>query len=414
MEWARYTLREVAPAIPNRNSPDSGDAVWHLGLDQIESHTGIVLSKYRAPVSAAGNSTLYFDQSHVLYSKLRPYLNKVVIPDEPGIATTELIPLKPRPNLVCREFLAYYLRSPVFLAYASQYVTGAKMPRVILDRFWAHEVLLPPLSEQRRIVEILDQADRLRRLRTEADAKAGRILPALFIKMFGDPATNPMGWPVRPLGDAIVETQYGTSKRANTDGQGVPVLRMNNISSAGEIDLSDVKFVDLDPTELERQLLQLGDILFNRTNSIELVGKTGLWEKSGLQAVAASYLIRVRVNRDKLVPSYVWALMQSAHMKSVLAARARRAVGMANINATELRRLPAMFPPLQLQKDFVARSASIRQTNEHRCRSLNSTEQLFRNLLSRAFSGTLTASGREAHTSKFATMPAKQTHSCEG
>ena len=392
MAWPRYPLREVAPAVPSRYSPDSADAVWHLGLNQIESHTGIVLSKHRAPISAAGSSTHYFDQSHVLYSKLRPYLNKVVVPDEPGIATTELIPLKPRPNLVCRKFLAYYLRSPGFLAYASQYVTGAKMPRVILDRFWAHEISLPPLSEQRRIVDILDQADRLRRFRAEADAKAARILIALFIKMFGDPTTNPMGWPIAPLGDAIAETNYGTSERANTDGIGVPVLRMNNISVAGEIEMDDLKFVDLDRTELNRHLLQRGDILFNRTNSIALVGKTGLWEESELQAVAASYLIRVRVDVDKLLPPYVWAMMQTTFMKSMLASRARRAVGMANINATELRRLPALFPPLELQEDFATLSASIRRLNVHRLRSFATNERISRNLLDRAFSGPLTTS----------------------
>ena len=258
------------------------------------------------------------------------------------------------------------------------------------------KVPLPSLSEQRRIVDILDQADRLRRLRADADAKAARILPALFIKMFGDPATNPMGWPVRRLGDAMLETQYGTSQRANTNGQGVPVLRMNNISSTGEIDLADLKFVDLDTTELRRHLVQSGDILFNRTNSIDLVGKTGLWEESGLQAVAASYLIRVRIDRSKLVPQYVWAMMQTAFMKSVLALRARRAVGMANINATELRRLPAVFPPLEFQENFATLSASIRRLNENRRQSIFTNMRLSRNLLDRAFSGPLTTSPREA------------------
>ena len=392
MEWPRYTLREVAPSIPCRNTPNRDATLWHLGLDQIEGHTGVVLAKHRAPVSEAGTSTFHFDQNHVLYSKLRPYLNKVVVPNERGIATTELIPLKPHPHLVCREFLAYYLRSPVFLAYASQYVTGAKMPRVILDRFWAHEIALPNLSEQRRIVEILDRADLLRCLRAEADAKANRILPTIFIKMFGDPATNPMKWRTAPLGNAIIETQYGTSRRANTNGKGVFLLRMNNISSSGEIDLTDGKFVDLKPTECERQLLRTGDIIFNRTNSVALVGKTGLWKESELSAVAASYLIRIRVNPDQLVPSYAWALMNTANMKKVLAKTARRAVGMANINAAELRRLPWIFPPLQLQKEFDTVADAIRRLNETRNRSLNATRQMFNNVLNRAFSGTLTAS----------------------
>ena len=392
MEWPRYTLREVAPASPTRDTFDTDDTVWHLGLDQIEGHTGVVLGKHRAPVSDGGNSTFHFDQSHVLYSKLRPYLNKVVVPDEPGIATTELIPLKPHPHLVCREFLAHYLRSPAFLSYASQYVTGAKMPRVILDQFWSHEIALPPLSEQRRIVEILDQLDCLRRLRGAADTKANRILPAVFLKTFGDPATNPMKWRTAPLGDAILETQYGTSRRANANGQGTLLLRMNNISSSGEIDLTDVKYVDLEPSECERHLLRTGDILFNRTNSVDLVGKTGLWKRSELSVVAASYLIRIRVDPGQLVPSYAWALMNTAHMKNVLATTARRAVGMANINATELRRLPWMFPPLQLQEDFATVADSIRRLKEARYRSLDATNQMFHNVLNRALSGTLTAS----------------------
>ena len=215
MEWPRYTLREVAPSIPCRNTPDPDATVWHLGLDRIEGHTGVVLGKHRAPVSDAGNSTFHFDQSHVLYSKLRPYLNKIVVPDEPGIATTELIPLRPRPHLVCREFLAYYLRSPVFLAYASQYVTGAKMPRVILDRFWAHEIALPPLSEQHRIVEILDQAHRLRRLRAEAETKADRILPALLVRALGSPANWGSDPSCCPLGEFVDPVSGATpSKKA--------------------------------------------------------------------------------------------------------------------------------------------------------------------------------------------------------
>ena len=232
MGWPRFALRELAPAIPSRSTPDPSDAVWHLGLDQIESHTGIVLTKNRGPVSEAGNSTFPFDRSHVLYSKLRPYLNKVVIPDEPGIATTELIPLQPRPHLVSREFLAYYLRSPVFLAYASQYVTGAKMPRVILDRFWTHEIALPPLTEQRRIVEILDQADRIRRLRTEADVKAERILPALFIKMFGDPGTNPMGWDVKPFRDILMESPRNGLSPSSVGSVHAKVLTLSAITGA--------------------------------------------------------------------------------------------------------------------------------------------------------------------------------------
>lgn len=212
MKWGAAPLEVVAPAQASdlRFGPD--EVVWHLTLDQVEAHTGRILEKLRRPFAEAGTSTFVFDDRNVLYSKLRPYLNKVVCPTEPGVATTELVPLRPDPRILDRNFLAYYLRSQRFLAFASSTVAGVKMPRVIMSKLREHEVPLPPISEQRRIVEILDQADALRKKRAEADAKAARILPALFYKMFGDPATNPKGWPMKALsalGAAAADARIG-------------------------------------------------------------------------------------------------------------------------------------------------------------------------------------------------------------
>jgi type I restriction enzyme S subunit len=234
MRWPRCRLRAVAPPAPAEASFQPDDEVWLLTLDQIEGHTGVVLEKPRKIADSIGNSTFTFDTGHVLYSKLRPYLNKVVCPDEPGIATTELIPLRPHSAILDRKFLAYYLRSPRFLSYASQYVVGAKMPRVISDRFWQHEIPLPPLSEQRRIVEILDQADRLRRLRAEADAKADRILAALFIEIFGDPASKPMSWRRKPIRELARVTTGNTPPRAMPDfyGDYIEWIKSDNINTA--------------------------------------------------------------------------------------------------------------------------------------------------------------------------------------
>ena len=200
MGWAVAPLGDI---VQKRRLPafSPEETVWTLNLDQIESETGRVLSKVRATAGDAGTSTHRFAEGTVLYSKLRPYLNKVVVADEDGVATTELVPLFPKSDVVLPEYLAQYLRSPIFLSEASEKVTGAKMPRVILDWFWGHEIPLPPIEEQRRIAHLLDEADRLQRLRIEANAKAQRILPALFVEMFGDPETNPMGWKRKRLDD---------------------------------------------------------------------------------------------------------------------------------------------------------------------------------------------------------------------
>ena len=400
MEWRRMPIHQIADV-----NPKDGD--WGLADDEFVSFIPMrAVSDETASISEVDPRLFAevrrgytpFRENDILFAKITPCMEngKIAIAHSltngVGFGSTEFHVLRAG-STILPEYLYYFMRRESFRSAAKQHMRGGAGQQRVPEDFLKNEhVPLPPLSEQRRIVEFLDQADRLRRLRTEADAKANRILPAIFLRMFGDPATNPMGWRAAPLGDAIVETQYGTSRRANMNGQGVILLRMNNITTSGEIDLGDVKFVDLEPTECERQLLRSGDIVFNRTNSVELVGKTGLWRESELSVVAASYLIRIRVDPDQLIPSYAWALMNTSYMKNVLATTARRAVGMANINATELRHLPWMFPPLQLQEGFAAVSDSIRQLNETRNHSLNATRQMFLNLLNRAFSGTLTAS----------------------
>ncbi len=210
---------------------------------------------------------------------------------------------------------------------------------------------LPPLDEQRRIVGLLDRAAEIRRRADAARAKARAIIPALFLDMFGDPATNPKGWPVTMVGDVLDSASYGTSQKASDAGDGLPVIRMGNVTMNGQLDTTGLKYIELTEAEREKAELLAGDLLFNRTNSKELVGKTGLWD-GRFDAVAASYFIRLRVNRERIVPAYLWAFFNTSHMKRVLFQTARGAIGQANINAKELRAFPVATPSLPLQTAF--------------------------------------------------------------
>ena len=169
--------------------------------------------------------------------------------------------------------------------------------------------------------------------------------------MFGDPIENPMGWGIEPLGANCVLTQYGTSKKANDRAEGVPVLRMGNVTYDGYLNCTDLKYTELTEADTEKYALHVGDILFNRTNSKELVGKTGIWD-GRFEAVAASYFIRLQIKETALCPVYVWAFMNSSAMKRQLFRTARGAVGQANINAKELKSLPLPVPPLKRQRQY--------------------------------------------------------------
>jgi type I restriction enzyme S subunit len=335
----------------------------------------------------------------VLVSTVRPNLNAVaIVPGELGgqIGSTGFCVLRPNPKALKNRFLFYRTLTPEFVNFLTARMRGANYPAVTDGVVKKALIPLLPPSEQQRIVEILDQADALRKKSAEADVRAERILPALFLKMFGDPATNPMGWQSGRLGDVIVETQYGISSPADTDNKGTAVIRMNNIDSGGGLDLNDLKYLSLESKELKRYALEPGDLLFNRTNGKELVGKTGLWQGQ-MEAVLASYLIRVRVNQQRVLPEYVWAYMNTPFIKQVLFEKARQAIGMANINAQELRAVPFVIPDISSQHLFADKLAILDIIESHCTRLGIRINSLFQVLLHRAFSGDLTAQWREGH-----------------
>lgn len=160
-------------------------------------------------------------------------------------------------------------------------------------------------------------------------------------------------YPMVKLRDVVVETQYGTSKRASAEKAEFPILRMNNLSYSGALDLRDLKWIDLDKKEIDRFTVKRGDLLFNRTNSRELVGKTAVWNLDDRYAFAG-YLIRVRFDKAKALPEYVSAYLNSGYGKSLLFARAKPSCNMSNINATEVLRLEIPLPPLAEQKRIAA------------------------------------------------------------
>jgi len=358
--WQKAPLEQIAPATSNP-VPTADREVWNLSLEDIEGTTGRVLAKNHCLVSDLGSAKCSFDERHVLYSKLRPYLNKVVLPDEAGVGTSELIPLLPDSSAIDREFLAFYLRSPEFLDFAEAHTRGANLPRIAMRELWQHEVPLPPLPEQRQIVarikECLERVDEIEQLRAGAVADAYSLESAVFADFIESLDEHSLG--ETTLGDVVIDCKYGTSKKANTQGQGVPVLRMGNIQN-GRLDLSDLKFVSLPAKEMAKYLLEDGDILINRTNSLELVGKSAVFEKQKGDWVYASYLVRIRVDENRALPEYVNAVINSRIGRDFVYRTARRAIGMVNINAKEMQRFPLPLPSLRTQEHLVEQMQQVR------------------------------------------------------
>ncbi len=400
MKWPEFNLSKLTRQFISGGTPStkkqeywSGDIPWITGADFFDGE--VVIGRRYINKNAVNNSATHIVPVGSILMVTRTSVGKIAIAPVDIAISQDITGIVPR-QVVNSKFLVSAIRQRMDIILAAQ--RGATIKGVTRGDIKQLSIPLPPLSEQRRIVEILDQADALRKKRFEADTKAARILPALFFKMFGDPATNPKGWNSGKFGD-VIETQYGTSTKANTNGDGLPVLRMNNIDSDGHLDIADLKYVVLSKKEQERYALIEGDILFNRTNSKELVGKTGLWQ-GDIEAVPASYLIRMRVDREQILPEFIWAYMNCPFIKQMLLNKARRAIGMANINAKELRSLPLILPAKEHQKAFVKKLDSVEQLRAQRKKNGEAINRLFATLLHRAFTGDLTAKWREVHMKK--------------
>lgn len=156
--WKTEKMNDIAPAV--NYSGKFEETVWLLNLDMVEAQTGRIIDYLYVSEEEVGNSTCTFDTSNVLYSKLRPYLNKVVIPNKCGYATSEMIPLKPNPDKLERTYLAFMLRSDEFVNMINEKVAGAKMPRVSMSDFRGFDVPVPPMDKQKEFAAFVEQADK--------------------------------------------------------------------------------------------------------------------------------------------------------------------------------------------------------------------------------------------------------------
>lgn len=160
LKWKIKKLKLIAPANEFTGDIESNnEKYWLLQLDMIESNTGKILSKYFVSLDKIGVSTIKFSRDNVLYSKLRPYLNKVVLPDEAGFATSEMIPLFPTEELN-KIFLAFVLRDDGIVRFLNAHVSGSKMPRVQADVFWNLGIILPPSTLQNQFADFVEQTDK--------------------------------------------------------------------------------------------------------------------------------------------------------------------------------------------------------------------------------------------------------------
>ena len=304
-----------------------------------------------------------------------------------------LIRFRPNNQLVLPKFLKYYTHTPAYWSWINSKKRVAAQPNVNGAEYASLEIPLPPLSEQRRIVELLEQADALRRLRREADAKVARILPTLFLKMFGDPATNPMGWPVGTLSEFGGKVRYGLGQPPQQSETGVPLLRATNID-AGRIVEKNLVLVDSeDVPESRNAFLSANEVLVVRSGAYtgDVAQVTDKWAGS----VAGYDMVVTPPSgwNGEFIEQY---LLTSLIQRSYFESKKGRA-GQPHLNAAQLEGTPIFAPTEAVQNAFSDHVRLVRELRDQCLANSDTVEKMFSTLLLKAFVGNLTSKWRQAH-----------------
>lgn len=327
------------------DNPISSDLPF-VGVEHIESRSGAFNFDSGSRIGNQKSTTFRFDDRHVLYAKLRPYLNKVATPGFAGRCSTELVPLLPKDG-VDREFIAYLLRRKETIEYVMASVTGSRMPRTDMKALMSLPVPLPPLDEQRRIVSILNRAAKIERLRTQAQERLREFIPALFIKMFGDPVENPMGWPKQKLGEICLKTeQYNPGKHSTQEFQYVDISGIDNVSKK----INRFRLIlGAEAPSRARKRIRTSDVLVSSVRpNLNAAAIVPDHLDGGIASTAFCVL---RANRKILDPTYLFLQVCSTYFINTMISKARGANYPA-VSDKDVRDTLIPLPPLHIQNCF--------------------------------------------------------------
>ena len=244
------------------------------------------------------------------------------------------------------------------------------------------EVTEAGINEQIAACKQMDRVNDVIRMRQQQLQKLDELVKARFVEMFGIYPANPKGWETGTIRDIVSDVRYGSSRPA-VDGGKYPYLRMNNITYDGELDLSDTKRIDIPDNELDKCTVRRGDVLFNRTNSKELVGKTCVYNRDDMM-VLAGFVIRVRVS-ERILPEFLSEFLNTDFSKQMLLAMCKTAIGQANINAQEMQNIGLYLPPIELQRKFVQFKEQVDKSKVAVQKALDEAQLLFDSLMQEYF-----------------------------
>lgn len=394
MSFPLIKLSEVAPISPHEGGLSEQKDYWLLNLDQIEANSGHVFSKLRVGLDEIGSSTHAFGPQHVLFSKLRPNLNKVVVPEEYGFCTSELVPLLPDKDRLDRDYLAFYLRSPDFVNWAVGKTAGAKMPRLSMKLFGEQTILLPPLATQRHIAKMLEQADYLRRQARQMRRELQGLRRSVFLSSVGPRAEEYGSWKFMEVSDLASADKnsmrtgpFGSAlKHSEFVDSGIAVIGIDNAVS-DQFQWKERRYISVEKYQsLKKYRVFPGDVIVTIMGT---TGRSAVVPDDVPLAISTKHLATITLDLERATPEFLkYAIQYHPLIAEQVAAQNKGAV-MDGLNLGIIKKLKLPVPPLAIQQNLSRAMKALDTESETLAKNTEHFEQLFNVLTQRAFKGEL-------------------------
>jgi type I restriction enzyme S subunit len=302
--------------------------------------------------------------------------------------------LSPRHDQIHSDFFYYLLGSDLVYSNFKKLAAGAVVKNLNSELVRGVQIPLPPLAEQKRIAAILDAADALRTKRRESLAQLDALLQSTFLTLFGDPVTNPMGWPRITLGELAREKPNNGIFRKNPEyvqegKSGLPVVWVEELFRGSSINTEESRRVIPVGTEIQKYGLKYGDVLFCRSSlKLDGIAFNNVYMGNDDEALFECHVIRISPNLTKVSPIYLNTLLRSHQMRAIAKSKSKTAT-MTTIDQKGLCSIEIPVPPLKLQQAFDNQFASAEKLKTLQRAHLAELDSLFAVLQHRAFRGEL-------------------------
>lgn len=381
-------LEEIAEINPRfKESVESTTTVSFVPMAAVSDETRQIEEAETRQYAEVAKGYTPFQNDDVIVAKITPCFENgkmalVNIQHEYGFGSTEFHVIRADQSKIDKRYLYHFLGQRSVNRAGQSRMTGSAGQRRVPKSFFENlRIPLPPLDEQKRIAAVLDAADALRAKRRAALAKLDTLLQSVFLEMFGDPVTNPMGWPSMTLEELLSGgPQNGLYRPSSDYGSGTPIVRINSFYDGQITGLSDLKRVRIDHDVEQRYALRQDDILINRVNSREFLGKSAIVPPLVEPTVFESNMMRISINREIAHPGYVVAFLQQGFVKHQILRKSRDAVNQSSINQGDAKSLEIRVPPLDLQVQYIKRVEQLSNVNLINWRQLSQLDDLFSSL----------------------------------